>query len=97
VTVEITNVRRVNGKAVMLTALIGDIEIGYARPMGSDGVPQEISRLRYGVQVLDIDTLSIPDADYRQLQEQVNTIFSEDRSKPRSPKKTPAGVQGKLF
>ena len=97
-TVEITYVRRINGRAVALTALIGDIEIGYARPEGSDEPPQEVFRSRYGIQVLDIGTLSIPEADYRQLQEQVNTIFSEDRSQSYSSEKiSPAGIQGKLF
>lgn len=97
-TVEITEVQRVNGKAVTLTALIGDIEIGYARPKGSDEPPQEVSRLRHGVQVLDQDTLRIPDSDFEELRRRVKKIFSEDRSKPRSRKKrAQETLQGKLL
>ena len=97
-TVEIADVERVNGKAVRLVALIGDIESCWIRwPETSE--PHEESRMRHGVQVLDQDTLYIPKSDYQKLKDRVHKIFSEDRSnsKPRSRKKTPTGVQGKLF
>ena len=96
--VEITDVQRVDGRAVTLTAWIGDIEISYARPKGSDWSPQEVSRLRHGVQILDQDTLYIPKSDYQKLLKQVGKIFSEDRSKPfPRKKKFHSELQGKLF
>ncbi|MBU2577428.1 hypothetical protein KKA69_01195 [Patescibacteria group bacterium] len=96
--VEITDVKRVNGKAVRLAASIGDIESCWIR-WPETGEPHEESRRRYGVQILDQDTLRIFDADYQELKNRVRKIFSEDRSKPkpRSRKKTPTGVQGKLL
>jgi len=96
VTVEIADVKRVNGKAVRLVALIGDIESCWIRWPGT-GEPYEEGRIRVGVQVLDQETLRIPDNDYQELEQKVAKIFSEDRSEPRSLKKTPVGVQGKLF
>jgi len=98
VTVEIADVKRVNGKAVRLVALMGDIESCWIR-RSETSEPYEEGRMRYGVQILDQDTLHISDADYQELKNKVRKIFSEDRSKPkpRSHKKTPTGVQGKLF
>ncbi len=93
-TVEIADVKRVNGKAVRLVVSIGDIESRWIRWPGT-GEPYEESRIRVGVQVLDQDTLYIPKSDYQELKDRVHKIFSEDRS--RSRKKTPVGVQGKLF
>ncbi|PIW34865.1 MAG: hypothetical protein COW25_01920 [Candidatus Nealsonbacteria bacterium CG15_BIG_FIL_POST_REV_8_21_14_020_37_12] len=97
-TVEIADVKRVNGKAVRLAALIGDIKSCWIR-WPETGEPYEESRMRYGVQILDQDTLHISDADYQELKNKVRKIFSEDRSKPkpRSRKETPTGVQGKLL
>jgi len=98
VTVEIADVKRENGKAVRLVALIGDIESCWIR-WPETGEPYEEGRMRYGVQILDQDILRISDADYQDLKDRVSKVFSEDRSKPkpRSRKKTPVGVQGKLF
>jgi len=97
VTVEILDVKRVNGKAVRAVALIGDIESCWI-PWPGTGEPYEESRMRHGVQILDQDTLSISETDYRKLKKKVYKIFSEDRSKPKPrSRRTSTDVQGKLF
>lgn len=89
-TVEIADVKRVNGKAVRTVALIGDIVSNWIRSPDT-GKPYEESRKRDGVQVLDRETLRIPDSDYQELRQTIAKIFSEDRSKARPQ------LQGKLF
>jgi len=95
-TVEI-DVERVDGKAVILVAWIGDIKSKWiCRP--DTGEPYEVSRINVEVQVLDQDTLWISPGDYRDLYRTVNKVFSEDRSKslPRK-KKLQSELQGELF
>ena len=91
-TVKIDDVQRVEGRVVNLVAWIGDIKISYIQPKDSDK-PREVSRCKYGVQVLDQDTLEIPPGELPELYRKVNKTFSEVR-KVRPVK---SYCQGKLF
>jgi len=94
VRVEDKTVKRVR-KAV---AWIGDFELHYVR-LPESGEPHEEVRMRHGVQVLDRETLRIPDNDYQDLQRRIEKMFSEERPvKPRPCKKrTPEDIQGRLI
>jgi hypothetical protein len=94
--VEVKDVERVDGRVVKMVAWIGTVESRWVR-WPETGEPFEESRTRYDVQVLDRESLRIPDSDNEELERKVAKIFSEDRSKSRSLKKTLAGVQGKFF
>lgn len=93
------DVERVDGRAMEVTAFVGDIGINYVRT--KDGGYKEVSRRRYGVRVLDQDTMWIPPGEYSELCQKLGKIFSEDRSKSRprkkSKKKLQSELQGKLF
>ncbi len=96
--VKIDSVRRVNGRVVKLRALIGGIEITYGRVEGSDE-PQEISRSRDDIQVLDRDSLSISPGEFSKLRRKVYKIFSEVRPPKNdfSAKKKVKIIQETLF
>lgn len=88
---------RATEMAMKVVARIGDIEFRYVRL--ENGEPHEESKKRYGVQILDEETLRIPDRDYQALRRKVGKIFSEERPvRPRPRKKRPReGIQGELF
>ena len=90
-TVEIIDVKRINGMVVEVTAQIGEIEVCYLRT--KDNNLHEVSCVRYGAQILDKDTLYINKADYQILQKKIGKILKEIRPNKKSKKE----FQGKLF
>lgn len=101
-TVEIKKVLRPKGRALRMTALVGNMKITYEWPEGSEK-PLEAYRCIYDKQVLmDRESLYISDADFDQLQRKMYGIFKEvrpskKRTKKVSEKRNQEFLQEKLF
>jgi len=74
--IEITDVKRVDGRARQVTIDIGNVGITYV--LGQNGQPREIGRSSQS-QTLDDQSLIVSLADYRQAVKTAGAILREKR------------------